>query len=127
MKLNHLDLHVPDVAETSAFFQRYFGFALIDTRAKGGLAILSDGDGMELVLSHAIAAFGSADQSERKTVSYHIGFIVEEREEVDRVFKAMGEDGLEVQAPRAMRGGYLFYCTAPGHILVEVGARALFG
>ena len=123
MKLNHLDLHVPDVAAPSAFFQRYYGFALIDTRAKGGLAILSDGDGMELVLSQPVAAFGSVDQSERKTVSYHIGFIVEAREEVDRLFKAMGEDGLGVQAPREMRGGYLF---TPRPDIRWKSGRALF-
>ena len=127
MKLNHLDLHVPDVAASTTFFQRYFGLALIDTRANGGLAILSDGAGLELVLSHAVAAFGSVDQSERKAVSYHVGFIVDARAEVDRLFAAMTADGLDVQAPRKMRGGYLFYCYAPGHILIEVGARALVG
>lgn len=126
MKLNHLDLHVPDVGATTAFFRRYFGLALIDTRANGGLAILSDGAGLELVLSHAIAAFGSVDQSERKTVSYHIGFIVDDRAEVDRVNALMRAEGLAVEPPREMRGVYLFYCHAPGHILVEVGARPLF-
>ena len=126
MRLNHLDLHVPDVAATTAFFATYLGLSLIDTRANGGLAILSDGAGLELVLSHAIEKFGSADQSAGKLVSYHVGFIVDDRAEVDRLFGALRAGSIDVQAPREMRGGYLFYCYAPGHILVEIGARQLY-
>jgi catechol 2,3-dioxygenase-like lactoylglutathione lyase family enzyme len=126
MRLNHIDLHVPDVAATAEFFTTYLGLTLIDTRANGGLAILSDGHGLELVLSHAIAKFGSTDQAERQLVSYHIGFILDDREAVDRAHAAMAAGGLDLQPPREMRGGWLFYCYAPGHILVEVGARQLF-
>jgi len=126
MRLNHLDLHVPDVQATTDFFVRYLGFSLIDTRANGGLAILSDGHGLELILSRAIAKFGSEDQSSRSTVSYHIGLIVESRDEVDAVHAALRADGITVQDPREMRGGWLFYCHAPGNVLVEIGARALF-
>ena len=125
MRLNHLDLHVPDVAAAAEFFILYLGLRHIDARANGGLAILSDGHGLELVLSHAIEKFGSTDQSSG-LVSYHLGFIVETRAEVDAVYDAMRSGGLALQyEPREMRGGYLFYCHAPGHILVEVGAREL--
>jgi catechol 2,3-dioxygenase-like lactoylglutathione lyase family enzyme len=126
MRLNHLDLHVPDVAATAHFFTTYLGLTPVETRANGGLMILSDGHGLELVLSHAIAKFGSTDQTTSQLVSYHVGFIVERRDEVDRVHAAMTADGLEPQAPREMRGGWLFYCYAPGNILVEIGARPLF-
>ena len=125
MRLNHLDLHVPDVAATAEFFTRYLGLQLIDTRANGGLAILSDGHGLELVLSHAIEKFGSTDQA-NSLVTYHVGFIVDDRAKVDAVHAAIAASGTEPpQAPREMRGGYLFYCHAPGHILVEIGAREL--
>ena len=127
MRLNHLDLHVPNVPATTDFFVRYLGLSLIDTRANGGLAILSDGNGLELVLSHATAKFGSEDQSGRDTVSYHVGFIVESRDEVDAVHAARRADGIDVQGPREMRGGWLFYSYAPGNILVEIGARSLYG
>lgn len=126
MRLNHIDLHVPDVAATAEFFTTYLGLTLIDTRANGGLAILSDGHGLELVLSHAIAKFGSTDQAERQLVSYHIGFILADRDAVDRVYAAMAAGGLDLQPPREMRGGWLFYGYAPGHVLVEIGARELF-
>ncbi|MEO6015591.1 MAG: VOC family protein [Devosia sp.] len=126
MRLNHIDLHVPDVQATTDFFVRYLGFTLIDTRANGGLAILSDGHGLELVLSRAIAKFGSEDQSQRSTVSYHVGLIVETHAEVDAVHAAMRAGGVNVQEPSEMRGGWLFYCHAPGNVLVEIGARSLF-
>lgn len=126
MRLNHLDLHVPDVATTAAFFTSYLGFELIDTRANGGLAILSDGSGLELVLSHAIAKFGSTDQAAAGLVSYHIGFVVDDRAKVDAIHRAMRDGGVALQhEPREMRGGWLFYCYAPGHILVEIAAREL--
>ena len=127
MRLNHIELHVPDVAATAAFFIDYLGLTLIDERANGALAILSDGGGLELVLSCAYEKFGSEDQSQRRRVSYHVGFIVETRGEVDRAFAAMKSGGVELpEEPREMRGGWLFYCHAPGHVLVEIGARELY-
>jgi catechol 2,3-dioxygenase-like lactoylglutathione lyase family enzyme len=123
MRLNHLDLHVPDVAATAAFFTRYLGLRLVETRGSGNLAILSDG-ALELVLSQGLAKFGSRDQNDTP-VSYHVGFILDSRDDVDRVYGAMQAGGLDVRAPRELRGGWLFYCTAPGNVLVEVGAREL--
>lgn len=126
MKLNHLDLHVPHIAATADFLVEYFGLRLVDMRGANGLAILTDDDGLELVVSHAIEKFGAADQSGSKTVSYHIGFIVADRAEVDAIYERLKASNAEVWgAPREMRGGWAFYCLIPGHILVEVGARAL--
>lgn len=125
MRLNHLDLHVPDVAATTEFFTRYLGLTHLDTRANGGLAILTDGHGLEFVLSHAIEKFGTADQS-NSLVTYHIGFIVDDRETVDATHAAMQADGISIpHPPREIRGGYLFYVHAPGNVLVEVAARTL--
>jgi catechol 2,3-dioxygenase-like lactoylglutathione lyase family enzyme len=126
MRLNHMDLHVPDPVATAEFFVTYLGFRQVAVRANGGLIILADEAGLELVLSHAIAKFGSVDQSQTGLVSYHIGFIVESRETVDALHRRMATDGIELQAPREMRGGWLFYCYAPGRVLVEIGARPLF-
>jgi len=126
MHLNHMDLHVPLPAATAEFFVTYLGFREVAVRANGGLIILAGDDGLELVLSHAIAKFGSADQSETRLVSYHIGFIVETHDIVNELYRRMLDGGTDLQAPREVRGGWLFYCYAPGHILVEVGARPLF-
>ncbi|MDR9758791.1 VOC family protein [Rhizobium redzepovicii] len=124
MRLNHLDFHVPDIAETADFFIRHFGLTLKDMRGNNGLAILEDDTGLEIVLSHAIAKFGIADQVELQRQTYHIGFILPDRGDVDRVHVGLVAAGVQLSGPpAAMRGGWLFYCTAPGNILVEVGWR----
>lgn len=124
MRLNHLDFHVPDIAETADFFIRHFGLKLKDMRGNNGLAILEDDAGLEIVFSHAIAKFGTADQVELQRQTYHIGFILPERTDVDAVHAGLAAAGAILSGPpAAMRGGWLFYCTAPGNILVEVGWR----
>jgi catechol 2,3-dioxygenase-like lactoylglutathione lyase family enzyme len=124
MRLNHIDLYVPDVAATRDFFIRYFALKLRQSRGADGLAILEDDSGLEIVLSHPIENFGGADQVRLGVDTYHIGFIQTERADVDRIHHALKSDHAElVGEPRQMRGGYLFYCTAPGRILVEVGWR----
>lgn len=126
MKLNHLDLHVPDIAATADFLIEHFGLRLVEMRGAHGLAILTDDAGLELIISHAIEKFGAADQSVSKTVSYHVGFIVADRAEVDATYLGLKTCGAELWGePREIRGGWAFYCLIPGHILVEVGARKL--
>ncbi|ARO22391.1 VOC family protein [Rhizobium sp. S9] len=124
MRLNHLDFHVADIAETADFFIRHFGLKLKDMRGNNGLAILNDDTGLEIVFSHAIPKFGTADQVEIGRQTYHIGFILPERGDVDTVHAGLVAAGAVLSGPpAAMRGGWLFYCTAPGNILVEVGWR----
>lgn len=125
MRLNHLDLHVPDVAATGDFFIRHFGLRLVQMRGANGLAILEDEAGLEIVISRPIDKFGGADQVALNASTYHIGFILPERSDVDRLHEALLAAGAELSgAPQALRGGWLFYCTAPGRILVEVAWRA---
>ncbi|MHC2457202.1 catechol 2,3-dioxygenase-like lactoylglutathione lyase family enzyme [Rhizobium leguminosarum] len=124
MRLNHLDFHVPDIAATADFLIRHFGLRLKDMRGQNGLAILEDDAGLEIVLSHAIAKFGTADQVEIGRQTYHIGFILPERADVDAVHAGLAAAGAALSGPPvAMRSGWLFYCTAPGNILVEIGWR----
>jgi len=124
MRLNHLDLHVPDVGATSDFLIRHFGLTLRDMRGQNGLAILGDDAGLEIVISQPIEKFGGAEQERLGAVTYHIGFMQSDRTDVDRVYHALKDsDAQLVGEPREMRGGYLFYCLAPGRILIEVGWR----
>jgi catechol 2,3-dioxygenase-like lactoylglutathione lyase family enzyme len=51
MQLNHLDLPVPDVAATAAFFTDHLGFTLLDMRGNAGLAVLQGDGGFVLVLT----------------------------------------------------------------------------
>ena len=124
MRLNHLDLHVPDVGATRDFFVSAFGLTALETRGVDGLAILQDNAGLELVISRPVEKFGGADTVSVGRNTYHIGFILSSREAVDAQFERVKLAGGEMrQAPSAHRGGWLFYCYAPGKILVEVGWR----
>jgi catechol 2,3-dioxygenase-like lactoylglutathione lyase family enzyme len=124
MRLNHLDLHVPDVAATRDFFREHLGFREIETRGANGLAILQDDAGLELVISLPNKHFGGADALTAGVNTYHIGFIQPSRAKVDELFARLQAAGAETwSAPQAIRGGWLFYCFVPGRILVEIGWR----
>jgi len=124
MRLNHIDIHVEDVTPTVDFLVRHCGLKLREMRGKAGLAILEDDSGLELVVSRPVEAFGGSEQSATGRVTYHLGFIQSERSDVDRIHDQMLRAGVEqLGQPREMRGGYLFYCMAPGHVLVEIGWR----
>jgi catechol 2,3-dioxygenase-like lactoylglutathione lyase family enzyme len=124
MRLNHLDLHVPDVAATRDFFRDHLGFTEIETRGTNGLAILHDDAGLELVISRPIEKLGGGDTPTAGVNTYHIGFMQPSRAQVDDLFERLRAAGAEIWTePQAMRGGWLFYCFAPGRILIEIGWR----
>jgi len=113
MKLNHLNLTVTDVAETSRFLQTYFGL-----RKMGGnnaMVFLRDENGMVLALMKA--------RSGEEVVyprSFHIGFIQPSEEEVNRINRQLRADGFDVAEPRHFHGSWTFYMQAPGGFVVEV-------
>ncbi|OWV83209.1 VOC family protein [Rhizobium sp. R693] len=122
MLLNHLDLHVPDVQRTAAVLVTYFGFRQEFSRT--GLVILRDEANFELVVSEPVAGFGTADQMRLGVSTYHIGFILNSTEAVDQMYASLQLADVELgRPPKAIRGGWLFYCTIPGRIQVEVGFR----
>ena len=124
MRMNHIDLHVADVAATCSFLTRYFGLTLRETRGQNFLAILNDDHGLEIVISQPIEKLGGRSQDMLGGVTYHIGFIQKERVDVDAIFQQLRESDAElIGEPRELRGGYVFYCLAPGRILIEVGWR----
>ncbi|HWE37949.1 MAG TPA: VOC family protein, partial [Isosphaeraceae bacterium] len=50
MRLNHLNLTVPDVAQSQRFFETYFGFRCLAER--GNIAVLMDESGFVFTLSN---------------------------------------------------------------------------
>lgn len=109
MTLNHLTLAVPNVGETKAFLEKYFG--LNDMGSRPNMAFLNDDRGMVLTLIRAKDAVYPA--------FFHIGFIQESEAKVDEINQRLKEDGVEVAAPERSHG-YTFYVRAPGGFLVEV-------
>nr|WP_082539548.1 MULTISPECIES: VOC family protein [unclassified Caulobacter] len=119
MRLNHLDLPVPDVAATRDFFETWLGFTHERTLGQNGLAILRDSAGLVLILSRL-----RDDGAQTWPVPFHIGFHLESEAEVSDLHRRMTEGGLSVGEASVQRGAFGFYFTAPGEILVEVAHRA---
>jgi catechol 2,3-dioxygenase-like lactoylglutathione lyase family enzyme len=112
MNINHLDLQVPDVLAAATFFTRYFDFTQTSTPGALSIAILSNDAGFVLVLQKSYEA--------RYPENFHIGFMVPEEDTVRRLHSRIKADRAETTGDVFMNGrGVMFYCKAPGDILVE--------
>lgn len=118
MKLNHLDLQVPDVRATAAFLVRHFGLVQTSNPHSPAIAILSDEEGFTLVLQQR------APESAGYPEGFHIGFLVDAVETVHgRHAQLRAEPASRCSDVMVNGRGTLFFCTAPGDILVEVSCR----
>ncbi|KSV76263.1 hypothetical protein D9M68_153300 [compost metagenome] len=124
MRLNHIDLYSPVVAETASFLIDHFGLTLVEKRGKDAFYRLTDGFGLVLVVSPPITALGGGDQVNLGAQTYHVGFLLPARAEVDDAYRRVRGSGAQVIAPEDRHGAYVFYVVIPGNILVEVGHRA---
>ena len=118
MRLNHLDLQVPDVQSTAAFFETLFGFTLQTSRQSPAIAILTGEDGFVLVVQK------KKGEAEKYPEGFHLGFLVDDDQSVFRFHAAAVTAGLEVNEPSRNARGLMVYCRAPGDVLVEVSHRA---
>lgn len=118
MRLNHLDLPVPDIAATRAFFERWLGFRHLQTLGDNGLSILRDDAGLVLVLSR-LRRSGPQALPE----GFHIGFHLEDEAAVIALHAGLAAEGLAGDPPTHQRGAFAFYFVAPGDVLVEIAHR----
>ena len=118
MRLNHLDLPVPDIAATRDFFETWLGFRHERTLGQDGLSILRDEVGLVLVLSRL-----QRDGAQAFPATFHIGFHLESEAAVSELFEQLRTAGHADGPPSHQRGAYSFYFIAPGDILVEVAHR----
>ena len=116
MKLNHLNLSVPNVSETREFFETYFGFRCVVNRGRDTLAVLVGDDGFVLALSN----FDKATEVQYPG-AFHIGFMQDSRERVDEIYDRLKSGGFTAEPPREFHGAWTFYLRAPGGFIVEVG------
>lgn len=118
MRLNHVDLYVDDLDEAQDLFRRFFDLQPVD-RKGDAVAVMTDGYGFTLALSDQ-RAFGG-EVPTRYPKGFHVGFIVETPEQVDRVHDRLTAADVQIDhEPRKMRSSYGFYFTALGEILFEV-------
>jgi catechol 2,3-dioxygenase-like lactoylglutathione lyase family enzyme len=116
MALNHLNLTVPNVPQTRAFFETYFSF-----RCPAGapqshtFVVLVDESGFVLSL---------ANFTEAEAVVYpgafHVGFRQDNREQVDAIYHRLKAGGFDMKPPHEFHGAWTTYFRAPGGFLVEV-------
>lgn len=118
MRLNHLDLPVPDVAAAREFFEKWLGFTPVRTLGRDGLAILSDEGGLTLVLSRR-----QREGSQSFPEAFHIGFHLDSQNAVLALYDRLTGGGYSIQPPSMQRGAFGFYLHAPGEILVEIAHR----
>jgi catechol 2,3-dioxygenase-like lactoylglutathione lyase family enzyme len=121
MRLNHLNLCVTDLDEARAFFEEHFDFDFLD-RKGDAILVMTDREGFTLVISDPTKFGGdNADYPE----GFHVGFLVDTREEVDATYARLTGAGLEIEKPpRNMRDSYGFYFHALGGVMFEVSAPA---
>jgi catechol 2,3-dioxygenase-like lactoylglutathione lyase family enzyme len=114
MRLNHLDLIVPDVTRSRAFFETYFGFRCVVDRGDD-LVVLTDGAGFALTLSRP-----SAGALVEYPGGFHIGFMQDSRQAVDEMYERLRSGGFAVEPPREQHGAWTFFFRAPGGFDIEV-------
>jgi lactoylglutathione lyase len=115
MRLNHLNLTVPDVAQTREFFETYFGFRCVVERGRNFIAVMIDESGFILTLSN----FEKATEVEYPG-AFHIGFGQDSPKQVDEMYERLTAAGFDAKAPHEFHGAWTFYFRAPGGFVVEV-------
>lgn len=116
MKLNHLNLTVTNVPDAHHFLEKYFGLRGYNgMEPKEGMSFMSDDDGMLLSLFRAVKGTQATYPA-----GFHIGFIQETEEHVDRINQRLRDDGYQVPKPARLHGSWTFYFQAPGGFTVEV-------
>lgn len=115
MKLNHINLVVPNVAEAIQLFETYFGFKCTEIKGDNVVAILKGADDFTLVIM--TGKNGAATYPE----AFHIGFMQHSEEAVMKIYNALKSGGIAVgQEPRKIRDSFGFYFNFD-NIMIEVG------
>lgn len=118
MQLKHANLVTPDVAASAEFFQRFFGFEIVDRRGADALAVMRGQDNFVLTLMKR-----KKSDPDRYPQTFHVGFYLESPELVAAKHAELLAAGLspgEVETTDRDGSVSTFYCACPGGIMVEV-------
>ncbi len=119
MKLNHLNLCVPDVQATATFFEEFFGFRRLEAKGRDALVLLADDAGFILNVTNF-----DPSTVPKYPRDFHIGFFVDEKAEVEAIHARLAAAGHVSRPPHSVHGFWGFYFHAPGGIQVEVSCPA---
>lgn len=117
MKLNHLDLHVSEVARAREFFEKHFGLRCTHQR-EGQIALLEDEAGFSLGLSNLRGLPPPVYPPD-----FHVGFVLEKASQVRDLYERLKSAGVAMKYDLREGGPMLYFqCLAPDSIVVEVRA-----
>lgn len=115
MRLNHINLSVPDIQETRKFLETYFGLRFMDPPENDKIVVALDKNDTLIALSNF---------SNREEFSYpatfHVGFNLPSREEVDALHDRLVADGYKVGRRTELHVAWTFYLHAPEGFMIEV-------
>jgi catechol 2,3-dioxygenase-like lactoylglutathione lyase family enzyme len=115
MKLNHINLVVADVAKAIHLFENDFNFKCIDIKGENIVAVLKGADDFTLVI------MANKNDSIVYPDAFHIGFMLDNKEEVIATYQQLKKDGIEVgNEPKKIRDSFGFYFNFD-NIMIEVG------
>src|SRR5262245_51448913 len=109
MRLNHINLTVPEVSRTREFLETYFGFRCVAERGRDALVVLVDESGFVLTLNN----FQKVTEVKYPD-AFHISFMQVSRERVDEIHQRLKSAGFDAEPPREFHGAWTFYFRAPG-------------
>lgn len=111
MKLNHLNLTVNDVRQTSDFLEKYFGLHSFGEANEQISLLKDDNDMMITLLKGSQISYPS---------TFHIGFVQPSEAKVNQIHQQLVDDGFDIKPPRHFHGSWTFYFMAPGNFMIEV-------
>lgn len=120
MNMNHVNLPVPDIQETRAFLEGYFGLRFLEPADTSKIIVAIDESGTIVALSN----FSNADSFSYPD-AFHIGFNQPSRDAVDILHQRLIGDGYKAGKRVEFHGAWTFYVGAPGGFTVEVFYRDL--
>jgi catechol 2,3-dioxygenase-like lactoylglutathione lyase family enzyme len=111
MQINHLHIHVADVARAAGFYERAFGLKRHVTH--GDVLFLRDEAGMDLAL--APGTTGELPDW------FHFGFRLEGPQAVRDLYARLAADGVSIAAPLSEEPDFVWFrCRDPDGHAIEV-------
>ena len=104
MNMDHVNLSVPDIQETRAFLETYFGLRFLGPPDTNKIIVAVD-DNKTIV---ALSNFSNASHYDYPD-AFHIGFNQPSREAVDAIHQKMIDNGIKAGKRIDFHGAWTFY------------------